>query len=75
VVGVRGRGRPAERDAEEVRLAELGELTDEEVAALAESANVAKARIGTPAKHYGPNFFPDRRAVEVYERVCEARRK
>jgi hypothetical protein len=45
------------------------QLTDEEVAELAELANVAKTRIGTPAEHYGPNYFPDRRAVEVYERV------
>jgi hypothetical protein len=69
-----GEDRP-ERDAEEVRLAELGELTDEEVAKLAEDANVARPRIGTPREHKGPNFFPDRRAVEVYERVCEVRRK
>jgi hypothetical protein len=58
----------------EVRLAELEELTDEELAELAEEANVARTRVGTPREHRGPNYFPDRRAIEVWERICEVRR-
>jgi len=41
-------GRLENRGAETVRLAELGELTDSELAALRERANEARLRIGTP---------------------------
>ena len=40
-----GEDRPREREAETVRLAELGALRDEELAALHESANEAKTSI------------------------------
>jgi hypothetical protein len=45
-------------DNEPVRLAELGLLRDDEVAAISERANEARARIGTTAEHYGPDCHP-----------------
>jgi hypothetical protein len=36
---------PGPRDAETLRLAELGEFTDEEIAAIAEKANEARLRL------------------------------
>jgi hypothetical protein len=66
---------PHEPGAEEIRLAELGELTNEELAAIAERANVARTRVNTPAEHRGPNYFPDRRAIELYERVSAIRKR
>ena len=59
-------------DNEPVRLAELGLLRDDEVAAIAERANEARARIDTPAEHHGPNCYPDRDAVELHEAVKRA---
>ena len=59
-------------DNEPVRLAELGLLRDDEVAVIVERANEARARIDTPAEHYGPNCWPDRDAVELDEAVKRA---
>jgi hypothetical protein len=56
-------------------LAEHGHLRDDEIAALAEDANVARTRVNTPAEHYGPSYFPDRRAIELYERVSAIRKR
>jgi hypothetical protein len=58
-----------------VYLAECGELTGEEVAAIAERANEARIRIGTPAEHCGGtdgSYRPDRDAVELHEAVKRA---
>ena len=60
---------------QELRLAELGELTDEELAEISERANVARAQVGTDAEHRGPNYFPDRRAIEVRERISAIRKR
>jgi hypothetical protein len=61
---------------ETVRPAELGELTDEELAALPEDANEARLRIGTDAERIfgGWRNTPgagsmDAQAVELWERV------
>jgi hypothetical protein len=43
-------GRIEDHGIEPIRLAELGELTREELAALEEDANVARPRIGTDAE-------------------------
>jgi hypothetical protein len=63
------------KHAETIRLAELGELSDEEVAAIAEKANEARLRVGTDSEHisggpYGGSM--DSEAVELYEAVKEA---
>jgi hypothetical protein len=55
-----------------IRLAELGLLRDDEIAAITERANEARMRIGTPAEHHGPNYWPDRDAVELHEAVQRA---
>jgi hypothetical protein len=64
---------------ETVRLAELGELTAEELAALREEANEASMRIGTDAEHISRGWrntpgavSMDGRAVELWERVGAA---
>lgn len=61
---------------ETVRLAQLGELTVEEVAALREEANEARLRIGTDAEHIAGGWRTtpgavsmDACAVELWERV------
>jgi hypothetical protein len=60
-------------DEEAIRLAELGLLRDDEVAAIAERANEGRARIGTTAEHIGWNdYYPDRDAVELHEAVKRA---
>jgi hypothetical protein len=59
-------------DDEPVRLAELGLLREDKIAAIAERANEARVRIDTPAEHYGPNYYPDRDAVELHEAVRRA---
>jgi hypothetical protein len=80
---VRGRGRTgcsilARRsrrggsDAEAIRLAELGELRPDELAALHERANEAKTRIGTPSELLSDGKSLDRRCVGLYERVEDA---
>ena len=70
---------PRPRDSETIRLAELGELSDEEIAAIAEKANEARLRIDTDGERIsGGNRdtpgagFPDREAVELYEAVTAA---
>jgi hypothetical protein len=65
---------PPEDDDEPIRLAELGLLRDDEIAAIAERANEGRPRIGTTAEHYGPNYRPDVRAVELHEAVKRALR-
>jgi hypothetical protein len=59
-------------DNEPVRLAELGLLRVDEIAAIAERANEARMRVDTPAEHYGPDCHPDRDAVELHEAVKRA---
>lgn len=69
---------------ETVRLAELGELSREELAALQEDANEARLRVGTDAEHISGGWrntpgavSMDAQAVELWERVeavLEARR-
>jgi hypothetical protein len=71
-----GREEPC-RAEEVVYLAECGELTDAEVAAIAERANEARIRIGTPAEHCGGtdgSYRPDRDAVKLHEAVIAAPR-
>jgi hypothetical protein len=63
---------PPDGDDAAIRLAELGLLRDDEIAAIAERANEARPRIGTTAEHYGPDYRPDRRAVELHEAVKRA---
>jgi hypothetical protein len=60
-----------------VYLAEHGHLRDDEIAAIAERANEARMRVGTPAEHYGSGGVDrvDRRAVKLYEAVIEAVRR
>jgi hypothetical protein len=66
---------PPDGDDAAIRLAELGLLRDDEIAAIAERANEARARIGTAAEHYGPNYRPDHDAVELHEAAREAERQ
>jgi hypothetical protein len=68
-----GEERP-DGDREPVRLAELGELTAEELAALREEANEARLRIGTESERisggwrkYGVSL--DQQAVDLWETV------
>jgi hypothetical protein len=70
------RGRMEGVGDETVRLAELGELTAEELAALREEANEARLRVGTDAERIsgGGRNTPgavsmDAQAVELWERV------
>jgi hypothetical protein len=65
-----------------VRLAELGELTADEIAALREKATEAQLRIGTDSEHISggwrdspPAVSMDKCAVEVWKRVTAARRQ
>jgi hypothetical protein len=55
-------------------MAANGHLTPDEIAAIAEKANKARPRIGTPAEHIGSGGVDraDRRAVKLYEAVIEA---
>lgn len=53
-------------------LAARGELTDREIAAVAERANEARMRVGTPREHHGPDCHPDRDAVDLDEAVKRA---
>ncbi len=67
-----------ERGDEPVRLAQLGELTREEFAALREKANEARLRVGTSGERIAAlgtalEQRPDREAVELLERVEAAR--
>jgi hypothetical protein len=57
-------------------MAAHGHPTDEELAKIAERANEARPRIGTPAEHIGSGGVDraDRRAVKLYEAVERARR-
>jgi hypothetical protein len=61
-------------DGEPIRLAELGLLRDEEIAAIAERANVGRTRIGTTAEHISGDgrYRPDVLAVELHEAVKRA---
>jgi hypothetical protein len=59
---------------ETIRLAELGELTAEELAALQDDANVAKLRVGTDSERFSDRVPVDQRTVELWERVKEALR-
>ncbi len=67
-------GEEMPREDEAVRLAELGELTDRELAALREAANEARLRIGTDSerisggnREHGVSL--DVRAVKLWETV------
>jgi hypothetical protein len=77
--------KPADWDAETVQLAELGELTPDEVAAIAEKANEARLRIGTgrerlsgagrqPTPRRDGLVSVDQPAVALYEAVLAALR-
>ena len=60
-------------DDEAIRLAELGLLRDDEIAAIAERANEGRARIGTTAEHvYWGGGSADVEAVELHEAVKRA---
>ena len=66
-----GREEPDDLEAA-VYLAERGELTGREIAALEERANEAQMRDRTDREHHGPNCHPDRDAVELHEAVKRA---
>ena len=55
-----------------VYLAERGELSDREIAAIEERANEAQMRVGIAREHHGPNSHPDRDAVALHEAVKRA---
>jgi len=59
-------------EVETVRLAELGELTADELAALHERANEARLRIGTPREVLSNGDSMDRRAVDLFDAVRAA---
>ena len=61
-------------DNEPVRLAELGLLRDDEIAAIVERADEARPRIGTAAEHISGDgrYRPDVLAVELHEAVKRA---
>ena len=61
--------------AEATRLMELGELRPDELAALKERAVEAGLRVGTGDEHHGPNCWPDRDAVALWEAVERAGRR
>jgi hypothetical protein len=64
-----------ERDHAAIRLAELGLLRDEELAAIAERANEGRTRIGTTREHHdGQGQSADRDAVALHEAVTRALR-
>jgi hypothetical protein len=69
-----GEDQPRGFDAQTLRLAELGELRDDELAAVRERAYEARLRIGTGSEHISAKGTdmeqrPDREAVELWERV------
>ena len=78
-----GEPKPDGREAEAVRLAELGELDDEELATLRERANEARLRVGTGRERVSGGalglspqaYSVDRRTVELQERVKAALRQ
>jgi hypothetical protein len=75
-----GEDRPAGSEPEAVRLAELGELGADELAALRERANEARLRIGTAREHISAlgtdlEQRPDRDAVGLLEAVEAARER
>jgi hypothetical protein len=55
-------------------LAANGHLNPEEIGAIAEDANVARARLGTDEEHIGSGGIdrPDRRAVRLHQKVTDA---
>ena len=72
-----GEEMPHDWAAEAVRLAELGELRDDELAALRERANEAMLRIGTTRERVSGGGLPhgvsvDARAVELFEALTAA---
>jgi hypothetical protein len=74
-----GEEMPRGRDAETLRLAELGELRDDELAALQERANEARLRVDTGGERisaFRTDFEqrPDRDAVALHARVEAALR-
>jgi hypothetical protein len=74
-----GEPKPSGWDAEAVRLAELGLLEPDELAALRERANEARLRVGTPAERIaGGNrasgVSVDAAAVELWDRVLAVQR-
>jgi hypothetical protein len=62
--------REKQPEDEPIRLAELGLLRENEIAAIAERANEARGRIGTSAE-VDP---PDQRAVKLHEAILESGR-
>jgi hypothetical protein len=61
-------------DDEAIRCAELGLIREDEIAAIAERANEARARIGTAAEHISGDgsYRPDVEAVQLHEGVKRA---
>jgi hypothetical protein len=75
-----GEPKPSNRHAEAVRLAELRLLAPDELAALAEQANEAQLRVGTPHEQIsGGNretgISMDAQAVELWEAVDAAMKR
>jgi hypothetical protein len=69
-----GEDQPRGRNAEALRLAELGYLRADELAAVRERANEARLRVGTGREHISAKGTdmeqrPDREAVELLEAV------
>jgi hypothetical protein len=65
-----------DKHAETIRLAELGELRDDEIAAIAEKANEARLRVGTDSERVSGGWvgtpgavLVDREDIELYEAV------
>ena len=70
---------PLEPGAKELRLAQLGEITDDECAALAKRAIEAKAKLDTGVESYvatgeGGRINFEQEAISLWERVREAKR-
>ena len=57
--------------AETLRLAEVGELTDAELAALRERANEARLRVGTDRERLADSKSVDAPSIELWEQVRE----
>lgn len=64
-----GEEMPLKRDEETLRLAELGELTDAELAALRERATEAKLRVGTDRERLADGRSVDAPTVDLWEAV------
>jgi hypothetical protein len=66
-----GEDKPRRFDAEALRLAELGELLDDELAAVRERANEARLRVGTAAERISGGGRDSSGAVSMDARAAE----